>query len=56
MKIKNCECSHLEIIRDIDGHVLRLECMKCKETWNWNPLLNYWSDSYLGTFVKQEVC
>ena len=47
-----CECSHLQIIRDKEGVILRLECMKCKKTWRYNSLLGYWSDSYLGKFVK----
>ena len=51
---KICNCSHLEIIRDIKGNILRIECIACKKTWNWNPLLKYWSDSFVGVFKNKE--
>lgn len=51
--MKKCNCSHLEIIRDSNGQIDRLQCINCKKTWKWNPFLCYWSDSYLGSFVKK---
>ena len=52
MAKKNCEHPRLRLVHTnrIDG----LLCDNCGKTWNWNPLLQYYSDSYLGTFIKEK--
>ena len=51
---KECNCPHLKLIRDYNGNVIKVECVECGKTWRWNPLLKYWSDSFVGTFAQEK--
>jgi len=42
-------CDH-PAIEDLGGG--KLKCRSCGKTWTWNPLLHYFSDSFVGVFVK----
>lgn len=40
------KCDHSHILKEGIG----LKCYSCGKTWEWNGLLNYYSDSFVGVF------
>jgi len=52
--MKRCNCPHLELVRNSEGRVINIRCIDCKKDWRWNALFGYWSDSFVGTFVKYD--
>jgi hypothetical protein len=54
MDKKDCDHSDLTNVLIKDGllEIKLLKCNSCGKTWRFNPLLNYWSDSFLGIFKK----
>lgn len=51
-----CKCNWLRTIRNENDirDILLIECIKCKRRWTFNQVLGFWSDSYVGTFIKVE--
>jgi hypothetical protein len=54
MDKKDCDHSDLTNVLIKDGllEIKLLKCNSCGKTWRFNPLLNYWSDSFLGIYKK----
>lgn len=52
---KVCNHSHIrqELYKDGLIEIQELRCCDCGKTWRYNPVLNYWSDSFLGVFKKR---
>jgi len=69
-KVKNNQCNHSHIENNeiyLNGKIKRhelykdgiieiqeLRCCDCGKTWRYNTLLNYWSDSFIGVFKKND--
>ncbi len=54
MKQVKKECQHNIIEEKEQGWYNLLKCRFCGKTWKWNPDMHYYSDSFIGIFVKRK--